>query len=534
MSRAFFRSTAIVGATTLLSRITGMVREIVQLAIIPTAALEVFVLANQIPNLLRRLFAEGAFSQAFVPVVAEYRERKSADEVRTLVDSVAGTLAVAVFAATALGILAAPVVVLLCAPGFVTKDEGQFALATAMLHWTFPYLLFVSLTSLAAGVLNTYQRFALPAFGSVVLNLTIIVFAAWISPYFERPVMALAVGVFVGGLLQLALQIPPLLKLGLLRRPRWNIRHEAVGRISRLMGPAILGSSVGQLSLLVSTGIASFLADASMTWLYAADRLVEFPLGVFSIALATVILPSLSAHHARSSPDEFSATLAWAIRLVCLIVIPASVALFVLAGPLTVVIYHHGEFSGFDVEMTRIALMAFAFALLGWSLIKVLAPGYYARQDTKGPVRIAVRALVLTVALNVIIVVVLVALDRQHEPGMHALLALTNGIGALFNAAWLYVGLRRSRVLYGNSGTRPMIVRIAAASGVMAAFLWLCGGRLEAWIAAPNSEQVLWLAGLVTGGAVVYFAALWVFGARSSHFSLQPPTVAAAQTAPKE
>src|SRR5690606_33545832 len=242
-----------------------------------------------------------------------------------------------------IGVLAAPVIVLICAPGFATKDEGQFSLAVEMLRWTFPYLLFVSLTALAGGVLNSYQRFALPAFTSVVLNIVMILFAAWLSPYFEQPVMALAVGVFVGGLLQVFIQLPALLKLGVIRRPHWNFQHEAVKRIARLMGPAIIGSSMGQLSVMISTGIASLLADGSMTWLYFADRLVEFPLGVFSIALATVILPSLSAQHAKESPEEFSATLAWAVRLVCLIVIPASVALFTLAGPLTVVLYHYGH-----------------------------------------------------------------------------------------------------------------------------------------------------------------------------------------------
>lgn len=526
MSRAYFRSTAIVGATTLLSRVTGLIREIVQLAVIPTVALEVFVLANQIPNLLRRLFAEGAFSQAFVPVVSEYRANRTTEDVRALVDSVAGTLGIALFALTAICMLAAPVIVVLCAPGFIAKSAGQFELATEMLRWTLPYLLFVSFTSLAAGVLNTYNKFALPAFSSVVLNVTIIVFAAFLSPYFERPVLALAVGVFVGGLLQVTMQIPALLRLGVLRRPRWNREHEAVRRIGRLMGPAIIGSSMGQLSIMLSTAIASLLADASMTWLYAADRLVEFPLGVFSIALATVILPSLSAHHARSAPGEFSATLAWAIRLVCLIVIPASVALFVLAGPLTVVIYHHGEFTALDVEMTRLALMAFSFALLGWSLIKVLAPGYYARQDTKGPVRIAMQALGLTMGLNVLAIAALFILGHRELPGMHVLLAVTNGIGALFNAAWLYAGLRRSNVLYGDSGNRRMLARILAASAVMALFLWWFGGRVEDWLAASNARQVLWLAGLVGGGLAVYFGCLWLFGARGAQFRLQPPTIA--------
>lgn len=527
MSRAFFRSTAVVGFTTLLSRVTGLLREMVQLAMIPTASMEVFVLANQIPNLLRRLFAEGAFSQAFVPVVAEYKANRSHEEVRGLVESVAGTFAVVLLIVTAIGVVAAPLIVLLCAPGFVSKGEGQFDLATQMLRWTFPYLLFVSLTSLAGGVLNSYQKFALPAFSSVLLNVTLIVFAAVVSPYFAQPVMALAVGVFVGGVLQLAIQIPALIKLGVLRRPRWDRQHEAVTRIARLMGPAIIGSSMGQLSIMVSTGIASLLADASMTWLYAADRLVEFPLGVFSIALATVILPSLSAHHARSSPDEFSATLSWAIRLVCLIVVPASVALFVLAGPITVAIYHRGKFSEFDVEMTRIALMAFSFALLGWSLIKVLAPGYYARQDTKGPVKVAMRALGLTMALNLVAIAVLYASGRRELPGMHALLALTNGIGALFNAAWLYAGLRKNNVLYADSGNRKMILRILAASGVMALFLWWFGGSVQEWLVASDTQRIIWLSGVTLGGAALYFVCLWALGARGSHFRLQPPTARA-------
>jgi putative peptidoglycan lipid II flippase len=525
MSRAFFRSTAIVGATTLLSRVTGLAREMVQLAMIPTVALEVFVLANQIPNLLRRLFAEGAFSQAFVPVVAEYRANRSTDEVRTLVDSVAGTLFVILFGISVIGVLIAPVIVVLFAPGFVAKDAGQFSLATQMLRWTFPYLLFVSLTSLAGGVLNSYHKFALPAFSSVVLNLTIIVFAAAISPHFDQPVMALAVGVFVGGLLQLAIQLPALVRMGLLRKPHWNVKHEAVKRIGRLMGPAIIGSSMGQLSIMLSMGIASLLADASMAWLYAADRLVEFPLGVFSIALATVILPSLSAHHARSSPDDFSATLSWALRLVCLIVIPAAVALFVLAGPLTVVIYHRGAFTAFDVEMTQLALMAFSFALLGWSLIKVLAPGYYARQDTKGPVKVAMRALGVTMALNVVVIGILIVIGRRELPGMHAILALTNGIGALLNAGWLYMGLRRGNVLYGDSRNRRMVVRISIASVAMAVFLWWFGGQVNDWIMASTTTRVLWLAALIAGGAAIYFVSLWMLGARGEHFRLQPPTV---------
>lgn len=526
MSRGFFRSTAIVGLTTLLSRITGLARDIIYATFIPAVALELFVLANQIPNLLRRLFAEGAFSQAFVPVVAEYRTRKSTEEVRDLVDSVAGTLGGVLAIVTVIGVIAAPLIVLVFAPGFRMKGDEPFALAVEMLRWTFPYLLFVSLTALAGGVLNSYQKFALPAFTSVVLNVVMIVFAAWISPHFERPVVALAIGVFVGGLLQVVIQIPALLRLRVMRWPRWNPRHEAVQRIARLMGPAIIGSSMGQLSIMISTGIASLLADGSMTWLYFADRLVEFPLGVFSIALATVILPSLSAHHAQETPAEFSATLTWAVRLVCLIVVPASVALFALAGPLTVALYHYGTFRTIDVEMTRLALMAFSFALLGWSLIKVLATGYYARQDTKGPVRIAMRTLGVTMALNLLVVAALAITGHLDSPGMHALLALTNGIGALMNAGLLYTGLVRSGILRLGETLRGLMARIVVASLAMAAMLLWFGGDVSEWIAASKLMRILWLGGLVTGGVAVYFGVLWVLGVRANQFRLQPPAVA--------
>jgi putative peptidoglycan lipid II flippase len=447
-------------------------------------------------------------------------EKQSRAEVRRLVDSVAGTFGGVLALLSAIGVLAAPILVLLCAPGFKAKGAGQFELAVEMLRWTFPYLAFVSLTALAGGVLNSYREFALPALSSVVLNLVMILFAVWVAPYFDPPVLALAVGVFVGGVLQVAIQLPSLIRLRVVSLPRWDPQHEAVRRIARLMGPAILGSSMGQLSVMLSTAIASLLVDASMTWLYFADRLVEFPLGVFSIALATVILPSLSAHHARRSPAEFSATLTWALELVYLIVIPVSVALLVLAGPLTVVIYYRGAFTEQDVAMTRLALMAFSLALLGWSLIKVMAPGYYARQDTAGPVKIAVRALALTMVLNVVVLGVLAVLGHLRSPGMHALLALTNAVGAVFNAAMLYRGLVRQRILEPSSHVRGLLVRIVVASAVMAAVLLFLDGDMGQWLQASTAERVSWMGGLVVGGAAVYFACLWLLGVRAEQFRL--------------
>ena len=360
----FLRSTSVVGGFTLLSRVTGLLRDMVYSRMFGAGVLmDAFLVAFKIPNFMRRLFAEGAFSQAFVPVVSEYKVRNSHDEVRELVDGAAGTLAWFLALVTVVGIVVAPLLVLLFAPGF-RLEESKFDLTVEMLRWTFPYLLFISLTALAGGVLNAYGRFAVPAFTSTLLNLTMIVFASWVAPRFDRPGIALAIGVFVAGAVQLALQIPFMVRLGLLRRPRWHWRHPGVRKIGRLMLPAIFGSSVSQVAMLLDTLIASFLATGSIAWLYYADRLMEFPLGVFSIALATVILPGLAAHHSAESPARFTATLDWALKLTIIVVLPATLALVVLAGPLTVTIFHYGRFDENDVRMSSLALMAYASGLL--------------------------------------------------------------------------------------------------------------------------------------------------------------------------
>jgi putative peptidoglycan lipid II flippase len=519
MSRSFLKKTSYVGFLTLLSRITGLLRDMVYARMFPsgTGLMDAFLVANQIPNTLRRFFAEGAFSQAFVPVVSEYKAKRPHDEVRDLVDSAAGTLATVLIVVTALGVLLAPILILVLAPGF-KDDADQFTLATEMLRWTFPYLLFVSLTALAGGALNSYGRFGIPAFTSVALNLTAIVFAMWIAPNTDNPGVTLAIGVFVAGVIQLSMQIPPLLKLGLLRRPRFNWQHEGVRRIGTLMVPAILGSSMGQISVLLSSSIATMLATGSVAWLYYADRLVEFPLGVFSIALATIILPSLSAHHAEQSPERFTTTLDWALRLLCLIVMPASVALFVIAGPLTVSIFHYGQFTADDVFMTRAALMGYAFALLGWSLIKVLAPGYYARQDTKTPMRIAIWSLGVTMALNLIFVVAAYATSNLELRGLHVTLALTNAVGAVVNAYFLYRGLRTGGVFTPLPGWRVLLLRIVLANIAMGAGLYYLAGSTEHWLDMAAWTRVWRLSACVIGGAALYFAALWVSGARLGDF----------------
>jgi len=524
MNRKFLLRTGYVGVLTFISRITGLLRDMVYARMFPTGAglIDAFLVAYQIPNTLRRFFAEGAFSQAFVPVVSEYRTQRPHDEVRDLVDSAAGTLAAVLFIVTALGVLLAPLLIMALAPGF-GDDATRAQMAAKMLRWTFPYLLFISLTALAGGALNSYGRYGIPAFTSTALNLTAIVFAMWIAPRTRTPEVTLAIGVFVAGVIQLAMQLPSLLKLGLLRRPRFNWNHPGVQRIARLMGPAIVGSSMGQISVLLSSSIATLLTTGSVAWLYYADRLVEFPLGVFSIALATVILPSLSKQHAQQSSAHFSATMDWALRLLLLIVTPASVALFVMAGPLTAAIFHYGKFTALDARMTQVALMAYSFALLGWSLVKVLAPAYFARQDTKTPMRTAIRSLQITLALNVTFVAAAYFLDALKTPGLHIVLALTNAVGALANSYWLYRGLRIGGVLSPSAGWRKLLLQIAAANVVMAVGLHLAAGDLDLWLHLRVWERAQRLTLCIVGGAGLYFATLWLLGARTRNFRFHEP-----------
>ena len=532
MSGGFFKSTSIVGAFPLLSRVTGLLRDMVYSRMFGAGVLmDAFLVAFKIPNFMRRLFAEGAFSQAFVPVVSEYKVQKSRDEVRELVDGAAGTLAWFLTVVTIVGVLVAPLLVLVFAPGF-RADQPKFDLTVEMLRWTFPYLLFISLAALAAGVLNSYGRFAAPALTSTLMNLTMIVFAAWIAPGFERPGVVLAIGVFVAGLVQLAFLIPFMLRLGLLRRPRWRWGHEGVRKIGRLMLPAIFGSSVSQVALLLDTLIASFLATGSIAWLYYADRLMEFPLGVFSIALATVILPGLAAHHAAQSPERFSATLDWALRLTVVVVLPATVALVVLAGPLTVTIFHYGRFDEQDVRMSSIALMAYASGLLAFSMVKVLAPGFFARQDTRTPVRIGVQALGVNMGLNLLIVLPLAFL-YPGQPGLHALLALNNGIGAWYNSTMLYRGLKRQGVLQHASGWRRMLWQVVAANVLMVAFLWWVAGDTQRWIDMGAWARAQWMALLLLGGGGLYFGVLYLLGLRVADLRVRPAGPAAQEVAPK-
>lgn len=523
--RRLLRSTSVVGGMTLLSRVLGLVRDVVFARVFGASiVMDAFFVAFKIPNIFRRFFAEGAFSQAFVPVLSEYEQRQSPAEVRALIDRVAGTLAVFLFLVTLAGVIAAPLLILVFAPGFATSsapdDASRYELAVAMLRWTFPYLLFISLTALAGAILNTRQRFAAAAFSPVLLNLVLIVFAAWVAPLYQRPGLALAVGVFVAGLVQLVAMLPFLARIKALPRPRWGAAHEGVRRILKLMAPALFGSSVAQISILFDTLIASFLAVGSISWLYYSDRLMEFPLGVFGIALATVILPNLSRQHAARSAAEFSRTLDWALRLVVLIAAPAAVGLCLLAGPMLTTIFYGGRFGIEDTEMARLSLVAYGLGLLGFTLVKVLVPGYFARQDTRTPVRCGVIALAANMVMNVVFVLAWLQLDR---PGAHAALALATSLSAFINAGLLYRGLRRGAILEPAPGWSRFLLRVGVACGVLAMILVEASPPAAAWFEAGLATRVLWLAALIAAGAAAYFATLYAVGVRPAALRMKSP-----------
>jgi putative peptidoglycan lipid II flippase len=517
------RSTGTVGAWTLLSRILGLVRDVVFARVFGASfVMDAFFVAFRIPNIFRRFFAEGAFSQAFVPVFAEYDQSRDHAEVRELVSRTAGTLGVILSLLAAVGAIAAPVFIGIFAPGFVAEatagEADRFALAVAMLRWTFPYLVFVSLAALAGGVLNTYHRYVAAAFSPVLLNVVLIFFAVWVAPAYARPGMALAAGVFTAGVVQLLCMLPSLARIRLLPLPKWGGQHPGVRKILKLMVPGLFGSSVAQISILLDTLIASFLVTGSISWLYYSDRIMEFPLGVFGIALATVMLPNLSRQHTARAADDFGKTLDWAMRLVILIVTPATLGLILLSGPILTTLFYGGEFTAGDVEQSTYSLVAYSAGLMGFTMVKVLAPGYFARQDTATPVRIGLIALGSTMALNVLVVVPW-ALSGGEAP--HAGLAAFTSLGSFINAGLLYRGLRRTGVLTPAPGRGRFLLRVAVAAGVMAALLVVFAPPTSAWLEASLRVRCLWLAAAVGGGALAYGGALLLLGLRPSDLQMQ-------------
>ena len=489
---------------TLLSRIFGLVRDVV-IAIFFGAKdqTDAFFVAFKIPNYFRRLFAEGGFSQAFVPVLSEYKNNRDEQDVQELIDYVCGTLAGILFGITLIGVIAAPILIYIFASGFAA-DQTKFDLTVTMLRITFPYLMLISLTAMAGGILNTFKRFTVPAFTPVLLNISIILCVIYLAPRLQQPVMALAWGVLIAGIVQLLFQLPFLMRIKKCPKPKFQWKNTGVQKVFKLMVPTLFAGSVAQINIMISLMIASWLAAGSISWLYYSDRLMEFPLGVFGIALATVILPNLSEQHAKGSPKHFAELMDWALRWVFIIGVPASVALVVISRPLLATIFQYGEFTNDDVNMSQQSLIAYAVGLMSLILVKVLSNGFFARQDTKTPVKIALFAMLINIIMSLALVM----------PLKHAGLALATSIAATVNAGLLFYILKRDGVIELQTGWPKLFYQILLGVSFMATCLVLVNPGPEFWQLASLSDRILQLTLLVVLGTAIYFSALYVFGVR--------------------
>lgn len=491
----------------MISRIFGFARDMVTANIFGASAVfDAFSVAFKIPNFMRRLFAEGSFSQAFVPVLSQYQKTKTPEEVKEFVNAMAGTLAVVLIIVTVLGVLGAPLIVRVFAPGFDSAGE-RYDLAVTMLRITFPYLMLVSLTAFSGAILNTYSRYWVAAFTPVLLNISMITAAIFFAPHFATPIIALAWGVFAAGLLQLFFQCPFLANMKLLPRPSVNFRDNGVMRVLRLMVPALFGVSVGQVNLLIDTMFASLLMVGSVSWLYYSDRLMEFPLGVFGVAISTVILPHLSRHHASQSEESFSLTVDWALRAVLLIGVPAAVVLAMISGPLLSTLFQHGHFDGYAVLMARKSLTAFAIGIAPFMLVKILASGFYAKQDMRTPVRIGVVAMVTNTILNIILI----------WPLAHAGIALSTSLAAIVNSGGLFYFLRKRGFYQARDGWKLFALRLLFANVVLGIWLWFGAGDIHTWITQAILWRVTHLAFLLISAVIIYLVALLVSGIRPHH-----------------
>ena len=516
---SLLRSATVVSAFTLASRVTGLARSLLTAAFFGADALtDAFNVAFRIPNLFRRLFAEGAFSQAFVPVLAAMRAEHGDEHTKRAIDHVASALTGVLLLFSLLGVLAAPVLVWLLASGL--RQGAGFDPAVTMTRWMFPYIVFMSLVALSAGILNTWKRFAVPAATPVLLNLSMIaaiwLLAPWLAGQGVAAVYALPVGVMLGGLLQLAVQIPALRRLGLLPRIRLNPdawraawRDEATRRILQLMGPALLGVGVAQISLIINTQIASHLAPGSVSWLSYSDLLMEFPTAMLGVALGVVLMPQLAAAKAAGDTGRYAEMLDWGLRLVVLLALPCAVALMVFAQPLVAVLYHYGAFTDRDVLQTTLSLQGYGVGLLGLVAVKVLAPGYYASQDVRTPVKIALAVLLITQLSNLLLV-----------PWMqHAALTLSISIGALVNALWLLIGLLRRGRYRPQPGWWRFALQVILSTAVLTCLLWWAAQHLP-WVQLRNQPwlRIGQMLAVLAVSATLYFGTLWMLGVRLKSF----------------
>jgi len=513
MKKSLLKSTFAFSLMTVISRITGMVREIVFAYYFgAVAGMDVFRVAYRIPNFLRSLFAEGAFSQAFVPVLSEYHQKRGEAEVKIFLNHMAGVMLLVLFVFTLIAVLATPWLVYVFAPGFI-HDPSRLGLTAVMLRITFPYVLFISLTAYVSGILNTYGKFGVPAFAPNLLNLSLIGAAIFLAPYFTEKVTALAWGIFIGGMAQLLFQLPFLYKLNLLPRPRIVWCDTGVMRVLKLMLPAIFGVSVAQVSMLVDNFLASFLPVGSIAWLGYSSSLALFPLGVFGVAIATVVLPYLSRKHAAQSQEEFSGALDWALKFVLTIALPAVIGIVMLAGPIVMTLFRfkNGQFTDFDVLMVRRSLWGFTVGIPAFMLVKVLASGFYSRQNIKTPVKIAIIAVLANIVLATILVF----------PLKHAGLALATSLTSSLNAGLLFWTIRRDKHYQPGKGWKIFWVQLFIANAVLALFLWFSTADLTVWFGWSSLMRASHLAILCVGAVVAYLGCLWLSGMRWRNFILR-------------
>lgn len=505
------KSLATISSMTIFSRISGFIRDAIIACVFGTStATDAFFVAFRLPNLLRRIFAEGAFSQAFVPILAEHKSRQDDEAVRVFITHVTGLLTLILAMITLIGILIAPWIIYITAPGFANTSD-KLNLTVLLLRITFPYIFLISLVSLSGAILNTWNRFSVPAFTPTLLNISMIISVLLLTSYCQPPIIALAWGVFAGGVFQLLYQLPFLQKIGMLVLPRISFHNKGVWRVIKLMWPAIVGVSVSQISLIINTIFASFLQLGSISWMYYADRLMEIPAGILGVALCTILLPALAKNFSTGNYKEYQRLMDWGLRLCFLLALPCAIALGILAKPLTVSLFQYGSFTAYDALMTQKALTPYCVGLIGLILVKILAPGFYSRQDIKTPVKIAIITLILTQLMNFVFISSL----------KHAGLALSISLAACFNASMLYWQLRRQEIFSPLSGWRKFLLKLIAALIIMVAILLLVLGFMPPWEQGSMLVRIMRLLFVVFTGSISYFMALFIFGFRLSDFSYQ-------------
>jgi putative peptidoglycan lipid II flippase len=512
MSKHLFKSTSLVGMLTLVTRIAGFMRENVFAIVFgATAQMDAFVIAFRIPNFLRKIFAEGAFSQAFIPVLTEVKVQKSHEELCELIARVSGTLGIILVIISLIGVLCSSAWAVIFAPSYLHQPE-KFTLLNHLLKIMFPYIFFIALTGLYSSIQNVFNRYSVPAATPLILSLCMGWAAVSLAPHFPNaPIMAVAYGVLLAGLLQLLIQLPFVWNLRLLVRPKWAWHDAYVRKIVKMMLPALFGVSVAQIGMLIDSMYATFLPTGSVSWLYYADRLMQFPLGVFGIALATVVMPHLSKQVSSSDMNEFKRSIDWSLKLIFLIALPCAVGLAVLAGPILVTLFEYGKFNYQDMLMTQRSLWAFSLGLFFFIMVKIAVSAFYSRQDMKTPMKVGILAVVTNIVLNTILIF----------PLKHVGLALATSLAAMVNTGTLLFILRRQKILEFSPGWPKLLCACLAANLAMALVIFTLQGDLAAWVDWHVWERAWHLSYLIAGGVVVYFAVLFIFGVRKHDFIMR-------------